>query len=247
MTKITSLFIAGAIFILWALVASGAFASEPSRMQEQMFGMTAQLNENCSATLIWSDRDDKSGKVTTLFLTAKHCVEGASERDMIVDVPVYHDNRIVKKDRFIARVKGQYYKGDLALIELKDRQTFFEKVAKIAPADVTLSMGEDVWTVGYPLGMALTVTPGLFGSLETVDYPSDGMEYFRATPSIAPGNSGGALYHMNAAGDYELLGVTTAGIMAFPWIALYTPLGDIHAYLKVAVPEMYPKEAKGGT
>lgn len=208
------------------------------KMREQMLAMTAQLNENCSATLIWSDRDDKSGEVETLFLTAKHCVKG-SKKDMTIDIPVYQDNRIVKKERYIARVKGEYYKGDLALVELKDKQTFFDAVARIAPEGSPLVMGEEVWTAGYPLGFSLTITKGIFGSYETHDFPKDGIEYIRVTADATFGNSGGAMFHRNAAGDFELLGVTTARMRDNTFMGLYTPIDTIHDYLKVAVPAMY--------
>ena len=228
-----------AVFAFVALIAQIAQSADLAQMQKQMFGVTAQLNDNCSATLIYSDRDKTSGEVTTILLTAKHCAE--SKGDVWADIPVYQNNRVVKKERFIAKVKGTFYKDDLGLIELKDKQTYFATVAKLAPEKPVLMMGEDVWTVGYPLGLALTVTNGLFGSYETSDYPSDGTEYYRATPSIAPGNSGGSLYRLSASGNFEMIGVTSAMARGYPFIGLYVPSDRIHEYLKVAVPGLYPK------
>jgi hypothetical protein len=236
--RIAALFITGIVFIATSVVI--ALASPPpelEKLQKEVLGFTAQLNGNCSATLVYSDRDKKSGDVTTLFLTAKHCVADAGDSDQVVDIPVYQNSRIVKKDRYIAKVHGKYYKADLALVELKDRQTWFERVGQMADAKVQLFMGEPTWTVGYPLGQSLTITAGMFTSFETVDYPSPGVEYFRATPDIAPGNSGGALWHQTVTGDYELIGVTTAGYRGLPYMALYTPITDIRAYLDVALPK----------
>lgn len=121
---------------------------------------------------------------------------------------------------------------------MKDKQTFFPTVAKLAPEKPTLLMGEDVWTAGYPLGLSLTVTKGLFISKETSDFAKAGTVYYKATTDIAPGSSGGALYHKNDAGDYELLGVTTAGMRGYPFYGLYTPISDIYAYLKIAQPDI---------
>jgi hypothetical protein len=90
----------------------------------------------------------------------------------------------------------------------------------------------------------LTITKGLFGSKETNDFAKPGSVYYRATPDIAPGSSGGALYHKNDAGDYELLGVTTAMARGFPYFAMYTPISDIYAYLKVAQPDIVIPPAK---
>lgn len=226
-----------ATLIAAALMAATAMPVYAGKLQDQVLSHTAQLNENCSATLIWSDRDKESGDVTTIFLTAKHCVSGAGERNMVVDMPVYQDNRVVKKDRYIARLRGQYYKSDLALVELKDKKTYFGSVARIAPPGGVPEMGDQVWTVGYPLGLQLTVTAGLFGSRETLDSFKPGDEFFRATPDVVGGNSGGAMYRMNPAGDYELIGVTAAAHQMYSFLAFYTPIDQIHDYLKVALPE----------
>lgn len=215
------------------LLAAPASANQ---LQDEVLSHTVQLNGNCSGTLIYSNRDKKTGDVETVILTAKHCVANADKQDMFVDFPVYQKNRVVKKDRYIARVKAQSYKADLALVVLKDKQTYFDKVSKLGGDDVDIAMGDQVVTVGYPLGNALTVTSGLFGSLETIDYPSDGVEYYRATPDIVGGNSGGAMYHKTATGAYELIGVTTAGHRMFTFFGLYTPAADIYEFLKVSLP-----------
>jgi len=222
-------------FFLIMLSIGIAFAGD-AKMQNQMVSLTAQLNGNCSATLIHSKRDEASGDVSTIFLTAKHCVDG-QKSDVKIELPVYHKNRLVKREQYLARVKGQWYAGDLALVELKDKATWFPAVAKIGPAEPLIEMGDDVWAVGYPLGWSLTITKGLFGIIETNDFAVPGTEYYRATADIAGGNSGGALWHVNAAGDYELIGVTAARARSDAFIGLYTRAEDIHAYLKVALPE----------
>jgi S1-C subfamily serine protease len=227
------LLLIGLVFI--ALSFGYAYAGDRDKTQKEMFSPTAQLNMNCSASLIYSKRDEKSGDVLTVFLTAKHCVAG-QKSDMAVDIPVYQKNRVVKKESYAARVRGEYYAGDLALVELKDKDTVLGPVAKIAPEGTEMFMGEDVWALGYPLAWTLTVSQGLFGGFETSDFATPGAEYFRATPNIAGGNSGGALYHMGGS-DYELIGVTTARARSDSFIGLYTPLEAIHAYLKVALPE----------
>lgn len=235
------LFLFGVACILFS--TGYVLAGDLDKMREQMFAVTAQLNGNCSSSLIYSDRDEKSGEVSTVFLTAKHCVAG-EKSDMTIDIPVYQDNRVVKKDRYVARVMGEWYKGDLALVKLRDTRTLFDKPAHIAAADPGLIMGQDVWTVGYPLGMGLTVTKGLFGSLETNDFDKPGTEYFRATPDIAGGNSGGAMYRITTGGDYELIGVTAARARSDSFIGLYTSIFDIHEYLKVALPDAVKEPSK---
>jgi S1-C subfamily serine protease len=237
-----------AAFAAACLIASHVYvyaASGPEldKMQQQMFSPTVQLNGNCSGVVIWSKRDEKSGEVSTFILTARHCVSN-EKQDQTADVPVYHDNLLVKKERYIAKVHGLYFDADLGLFRLKDKQTLFENVAKLAPAMPGMKMGEDVWSVGYPLGWSLTVTEGLFGVIEVSDFDTPGREYYRATPDIAGGNSGGGLFRKNAAGDYELIGITTAGARGYPFIALYTPIYKIHDYLKVAIPEAVGEKPK---
>lgn len=238
-----------AVSILCVIVAHSivyaASGPELDKMQAQMFAPTVQLNGNCSGTVVWSKRDEKSGEVATYILTAKHCVSNQGQ-DQYADVPVYHDNLLVKKERYIARVHGLFYGADIGLFRLKDKQTLFERVAKLAPAKPVLKMGEDVWTVGYPLGWSLTVTEGLFGVIEVSDFDKPGadIEYYRATPDITGGSSGGGLYRKNGAGDYELIGITTAGARGLPFIALYTPVSKVHEYLKVALPEIIGEKPK---
>jgi len=222
-------------FFLIMLSVGIAFAGD-AKLHNQMIGFTAQLNGNCSATLVHSKRDQVTGDFSTIFLTAKHCVDG-QKSDVKIELPVYQKNRLVKREQYIARVKGQWAMGDLALVELKDKSTWFPSVAKIGPAEPTVSIGDDVWAVGYPLGWSLTITKGMFGAIETSDFMTPGTEYYRATPDIAGGSSGGALWHVNSAGDYELIGVTAARARSDSFVGLYTRAEDIHAYLKVALPE----------
>jgi hypothetical protein len=242
-----SLWLAAMLAVLLLVIAYPAHAADKAeleKLQKEVLGVTAQLNGNCSGTLIYSHRDEASGEVTTLFLSAGHCAIN-KDSDQKIELPIYQDNEVVKKDSYVGRVYGVYFAADLSLWKLKDKQTFFPNVAKLGPEKPALMMGEDVWTVGYPLGGVLAITKGLFTSKETSDFSKPGMIYYRATPDIAPGSSGGALYHKNDAGDYELIGVTTAGAQGFPYFGLYTGVSDIYAYLKVAAPDIViPKDAK---
>lgn len=221
---------------LSACAVAPASAGELNRMQDQMFGVAAQINGNCSGTLVWSDKDDETGEVTTYALTAKHCIKRRN-RDQRVDLPQYQDNRIVRHDSYVATVKSQHYKHDVALLEFKDRETHFAETATIAPKDAELVFGEPVYLVGYPAGMRLTMTDGRFGGYETIDWPRDGTEFMRATPSVVGGNSGGGVFRANA-DNYELIAVVT-GVRQGMWhIGLHTPLDAIHEFLSTSAPEV---------
>lgn len=225
------------------LVATTVGAMDLDKLQNEVLGSTAQLNNSCTAQLIYSDRDKETGKVETLLLTAKHCVESTPNVEQRVEFPVYQNMRVVKKEQYLGTVAGMYYKGDLALVKLKDQNTFFPNVVNIADKATQIRMGEDVVTVGYPLGRGLTVTEGLFGALE-VDPgfgESMGKEFFRATPDIAGGSSGGGMYRMTDKGDFELIGTVTGGYPKASFINFYTPVEVINEYLEVAVPKLYIK------
>lgn len=134
-------------------MANAADKTELEKLQKEVLGVTVQLNGNCSGTVIYSNRDKVSGEVTTLILSAGHCAID-KDSDQRIEFPVYQDNEVVKRDAYVGKIEGVYFKADLSLWKLKDHQTFFPNVAKLAPEKPTLLMGEDVWTVGYPLGLA---------------------------------------------------------------------------------------------
>lgn len=210
---------------------------------QDVLAATAQLNKNCSATVIKSDRDEKTGKVETVLITAKHCVEGAGNGEQLIEFPIYKGTHRIGNKDYVGKVKGESYKVDLALVKLLDEDTLFEKVSKLAPAELDAKIGDPVVTVGYPFGLSLTVTSGNFGQTEVIDYPKQGTEYYRATPMIAGGNSGGAMYLKSDAGDYTLAGVTTAviGGQVGGFAGFYTPSYLIHDYLSTALPELTDK------
>lgn len=229
--------IAAALF----LTATSVYAGD-AKLQD-VLAATAQLNKNCSATVIKSERDAKTGKVETVLITAKHCVDGAGDGEQLVEFPIYKGTHRIGNKDFVGKVKGTSYKVDLALVKLVDEDTLFEKVSKLAPAEIDSHIGDAVITVGYPFGLSLTVTSGNFGQSEVIDFPKAGTEYYRATPMIAGGNSGGAMYLKSDAGDYTLAGVTTAvlGGQAGGFAGFYTPSYLIHDYLKTALPELTDK------
>lgn len=222
----------------WALTVTDAHAAGADPKLKEILGPTVFINVgdgSCTGQIIYSDRDKATGDVTTLILSAKHCTEGVAKNLVSIQIPVYDKTlRKTSSVAYPATLRGSYYKGDLALFELQDKTTYFPDVTKLAPKDVLLEIGEPVWSSGYPLGGEKTITEGMLGARET---RSGTEEFLRATPDIAPGNSGGGLYHKNAAGDFELIGVTV--LIAKGW-SFYTgsvPIDVIQDYLAVALPK----------
>lgn len=227
------------------LMIGAAWADMPAAVQkihDQMLDATVKLNGNCSSEIIYSSRDQKTGDVETLILTAKHCVVEMKDTETAKVEKTIYDGRLqpIGMLTYYGDVIGKSFSSDVALVRLRDKQTYFANVIKLESASAPLYIGEDVATTTYPAAMAITVTKGLLGPMERAaigDLPEHA--YLRATPDIAPGSSGGGLYHFDGAGNYRLIGITTAGFRGFPFLSMFTPIDDIEAYLKVAAPEVY--------
>lgn len=228
------------VFILWITAAHAQTATTPhGHTLAQISEATARINGNCSAQVIYSERDRISGKVETLLLTAKHCVADTKEGDtqtvefLSVDDQLRPTGSLV----FTADVKGRSFNSDVALLQLRERQIIFDNVVTIAAADRPVKFGEPTVTAGYPAAGSLTVTAGLLGQRERSKVSGSDHEYQRATSDIMGGSSGGALY-LGGEGSYQLYGLTTAGIRGAPFYGLYTTVDDIREYLKVAAPQV---------
>lgn len=213
---------------------------ELQQLHIEALNPVVQIDRNCSGTLFHSAKN--GDEVETFILTAKHCVDDKPKAIYTIWVPTYVNNQIVSEVAYRATVRAQDYQSDLAILQLMDKQTTFTNIAAIAPKLVPLLEGEDVWVVGYSRGEVRTITEGLFGSRQHINFPDASVptEYFRATPQIAGGNSGGALYHKNASGNYELIGVTSAVIPASDFMGYYVPIDKVRAFVERIVPK-YPK------
>lgn len=215
--------------------AKSAEIADLKQMQEEMFEPSVQINKSCSGTVIYSDRDKESGKVSTVVLTAKHCVEKVDQRLDIMTQKYNKKNRLVEETAHKAKVLGVSYKSDLALIKLDDQETIF-KTAKVAPKETgeSLVFGQDVYSTSYPLGLSKTLTVGTLGYVDVVeDFKTSTSEFYRSTPDIGPGSSGSALFQKTT-GTYEVIGVATGQYRGFTFVNMYTPIEEIVEYLDVA-------------
>lgn len=210
-------------------------ADNESKLFKEAVTYSAQLNDNCSSTLIYSDRDKVSGEVKSILLTAKHCVAEADGYKMKVEFPVHQGHRAVGEKVYYGEVKGKDYKSDLALIQLTDKNTYFPSVAKVAPDNYSASLGDQAYIVGYPMGLHISVTPGNWGGLQN---PTGNDELLHINANVVGGNSGGAAFK-EIDGEYKVIGVTCCGFSRAPWVGYYTSVEDINRYLKVALPELY--------
>ena len=226
------------IAIMLALIgATFAAPTDLVKAQTQMVSPAVKISDNCSGQVVYSNRDKVSGDVTTLILTAKHCVVNVSPADIIsISVPVYSNgNELIGEKVSYAKVIAKD-STDLALIELLDRQTLYDNISFIESLDNRLVIGEECFAVGFPMAGSLTVSGGLVGPLERQDTGDGPTPYLRATAQIAKGSSGGALYRYTG-GEYMLIGIATARSKTDAFIGLWTPLSSIVPFLEKNIPE----------
>jgi len=146
---------------------------------------------------------DKEGYV----LTNNHVVEGADKVKVRLN-----DGR-----EFIATVKGQDSRTDLAVLNIKAKDL---PVATLGDSD-KLEVGEWAIAIGSPFGLEHTVTVGVISAkgrsgLGTGTYE----DFIQTDASINPGNSGGPLINI----DGEVVGINAMIIQPGTGIGFAIPI-----------------------
>jgi S1-C subfamily serine protease len=96
---------------------------------------------------------------------------------------------------------------DLALLQIRDKSFRTPSVAVVAPVDVKLLAGEDVYVAGAGMGHRVFLTQGLLSVVD--DQVSNNPALLTSSP-VVNGNSGGSLWHRRDDGHYEMIGVPQA-------------------------------------
>lgn len=151
---------------------------------------TLEAKKSRKTMYMKSGRAVCSGSFVTSFghvLTAKHCVEGATEIDVIT-----YDNKVYK-----AEIRGQSAIADLALIQIGRFNTPYFKLAD------SLKQSEAITIIGSPLGLSYTKTSGTVGKI------MGDIVIFDCT--AVPGNSGGPVLNSKN----EIVGVVSAMVIVF--------------------------------
>lgn len=237
-------------FVLAALLLLTAPATgntiEPWRLNQLIDNTNFLINSGCSGTLI----DTRENHI----LTAAHCILSqyeTVEREKIEDGVVKKEKVKVAKPGTVSQI---FYKGplevqknsyifkiiasdrniDLALLKVETKLPS-ESAAPIACSGVIRT--EPVYAVGNSFGVLYsTVTKGIVSSLSRsyrdlqitdLSEPSDAGEngLVQHSATIAPGNSGGALYNEQG----ELVGVNVRGMVG--GFAFAVPLDDVKKFL----------------
>jgi S1-C subfamily serine protease len=173
---------------------------------------------------------DKAGHILTNF----HVVEGANRG---VEV------QLSNKHRYSAKVVGTDKTHDLALLKID--ATNLEAVTLADSSQ--LSVGQKVFAIGNPFGLAGTMTRGIISSIRQVRGAEGAPieDAIQTDAAINPGNSGGPL--LNSRG--EVIGINTmiasngaeqsSGIgFAIPINTAKAVLADLTRYGKVRRPSL---------
>jgi len=223
--------------LVMLLGVTGVNATELDTFQKEAINSVIQLNRNCSAVVI-----NTSEATRTYAITANHCVSGraspdSKEKSGYVTLDVKDKQKLIETNEYVYDVILRDVQQDLAVIKLR-KEGLLLTGANIATEDPT--EGEQVWTVGYPLGMIRTVTAGFFGGFQSMssdlrlDQFGSERALYRATPPIFGGNSGGGLFKKNGEG-YELVGIADVVIPSFFVTGWYVPQTAINDIVKRAL------------
>jgi hypothetical protein len=123
------------------------------------------------------------GKIVTNY----HVIEGANH----IIVRTYD-----KKEYVLKTILGYDEALDLAVLELE------EEYNSLTISQEAVTVGEDIYTLGSPLGLTQTMSKGMVSSASRV---FENVDYIQIDAAISPGNSGGPL--VNAYG--EVIGINT--------------------------------------
>lgn len=151
-------------------------------------GRTQQVSGTGSG-FVW----DRAGHV----VTNAHVVEGAQEVGVVIGQGAVHPARVVGMAPWV----------DLAVLRLSNPPDNLRPITVGTSSD--LVVGQSVFAIGNPFGLARTLTTGIISALERTLPTEMGREIagvIQTDAAINPGNSGGPL--VDSAG--RLIGVNTA-------------------------------------
>ncbi len=144
---------------------------------------------------------DRSGLVITNY----HVVEDASTIDV-----VFPEKTLTKK----ASVKIKDTKNDLCILKLDDfkfTEISSDEIPYTIPASNSAKVGQEVFTLGFPLGDIMGSKSRLSTGLINSEFGiQDDPRVYQISNPLQPGNSGGPLFNNKG----ELVGVVVSGLNA---------------------------------
>lgn len=156
------------------------------------------------------------------FLTANHCVK---DEDGRIIYTIRNDISAVDADEVeslrFGDVVSHWEDADLALVRTKlSPEHGIAFLASIRPF-----VGEQVQTMGNPLGLWFSYSTGTVAAIRKTD--PDSTWFIQSTAPISPGNSGGGLFDMNG----DLIGICNGYFPHGENLNLYVHLEYIRKFL----------------
>jgi S1-C subfamily serine protease len=142
---------------------------------------------------------------TGLIVTNYHVVAEGSRFE--IDFPL---KGITKK----AKVKMKDMQNDIAILEIENfslNEISSNEIPYAFPENSSVKVGQEVYTLGFPLGDIMGTTPRLAtGNINSLYGLQDDPRLYQINNSLQPGNSGGALFNKKG----ELVGICVSGLNA---------------------------------
>lgn len=223
--------------------------AESIQMQEQMLQKVVVISTYTpdgkpggkgSGTVIHSSKEHGTYILTNHHVVAR-ALKAMAESDPGSQPPtitatnyLYSDHSVYSGTlEHIVEVVAYHEEKDLALLKLKNKDYVTTDVARVAPEGRKLYIAERVWAVGGGLGRPPYITEGIVGF---IGHNIQGYPYITSSAPIIFGNSGGALFHKDPEGNYELVGVpsrtTILGFFTYiPQIGYAIQMSTIRAFL----------------
>lgn len=142
---------------------------------------------------------------TGLTVTNYHVIQGKSEIEIYFpSIDFTTKAKISLKDK----------NNDIALLSLEDfvfSDNFIERIPFVLSNSDDLKLGQDVFTLGYPLGKVLGKSAKLStGTISSIYGIQDDPRLIQISNPIQPGNSGGPLFNNNG----DIIGIVVASLNA---------------------------------
>ncbi|MFZ0684450.1 MAG: trypsin-like peptidase domain-containing protein [Terriglobales bacterium] len=163
----------------------GSVVNVTSRVQayDFFYGLYSQEGQGSGFVI------DKEGHVLTNF----HVIENAQKIEVTL-----HDRK-----KYAATIVGTDRSHDLAVLQIKSSNL----QPMILGDSANLQVGQKVYAIGNPFGLAGTLTQGIVSSIRQVQEPNGPVidEAIQTDAAINPGNSGGPLLNRHG----EVIGINT--------------------------------------
>jgi serine protease Do len=164
---------------------------------------------------------------TGLVATNYHVVDKANE----IDIALPSSNKVLR-----ASIQVKDVKNDLCILKIENFN-FYDYFSKKIPFKINnsenIKIGQDVFTLGYPLGQIMGTKSRLSsGKINSLFGIQDDPRLFQISNPLQPGNSGGPLFDSNG----QIIGIVVSSLNAK---FFYENLGIIPQNVNFAIKASY--------